>query len=162
MLPVSTHAHPEPIDNKAKRSKFDTFGRRALWFTAFSFIFGPFLIVGLLEIGENRLEEAQGLASEKSGNYSDVQASTYGRDWPFAFQTARVRCQQRNFGGVSRPVITLLGGDRWYALNGVARSLGEFADHRALLHSDPTSGGFTKGPSTIAKLISLGVSICDG
>lgn len=100
-------------------------------------------------------------AATVGSGQKEVSARQYEGDWPFPFQTATVQCQPRTFGSIRRPVVTMVGSGRRYALNGVARGLGEFADHKQLLKTDPITGAFLKGPRSIGDLIAAGVALCE-
>lgn len=131
-------------------------------------IWGIFMATGIGNSYYQSVVKPQSPPVIASGSFAKVGSRTavfsapqYEGDWPFPFPTATVQCELRMMGSIRRPVVTIVGNGQQYALNGVARSLGEFPDHKQFMKSDPITGVYLTGQRTVSDLIRAGVALCE-
>jgi len=90
-----------------------------------------------------------------------IHKSEYGTEWPYKDNDIAVLdCDNRKFGGVKRPVVTIFIGDKRYGLNGAAIGVGGYPDAKTLLSTHPEWGSLVIGASH--KFLELGLTLCKG
>jgi hypothetical protein len=95
----------------------------------------------------------------ESENSRFVTKTSFGEKWPFPSEaSAEIKCTQRRFDGINRPIVTIEIAGRTYGLNGAAMGAGGYPDFRVLLARDPASGAYVLGATD--KLIKMGLSLC--
>ena len=99
------------------------------------------------------------LALAASGTGIKVTALGYGTDWPFpAYDVGVIRCQNQDFGGVIRPVVTISLGGIQYGVNGAAMGVAGYPDVRTLLRTDPVTDAYVMG--AISEFLRSGLELC--
>lgn len=94
-----------------------------------------------------------------SAPVAEVTRAQYGDRWPFpGAERATIRCERRTFGGVSRPLVTVVLGGRAYGLNGAAMGVGGYPDARTRMKRHPQWGTYELGATD--EFIRMGLKLC--
>lgn len=90
-----------------------------------------------------------------------VNKTDYGKKWPYPnHEQAVVQCENRTFGGIQRPVVTIYLGKTLYGMNGTAIGVAGFPDAKTQLGKHPEWGSLEMGASH--EILELGLTICSG
>ena len=66
--------------------------------------------------------------------FKSVKSTDYGSGWPFPeHKIGTLKCRHEKFGGIKRPIITIILGGIEYGLNGAAKSKGGYVDARTAM-----------------------------
>jgi hypothetical protein len=93
------------------------------------------------------------------GSSIEVRSEEYGKEWPYPdFDKGEIRCVERSFGAVVRPLVVISLDGRDYGLNGAAFGVGGYPDARTLLKRHPEWGTYELGATH--EFIQRGLDLC--
>lgn len=77
-------------------------------------------------------------------------------DWPFVGDALTLECERKTFGGVERPVITVVIDGRRYGLNGAAAGIGGHDPVAQVRVRDPRLGTYLD----VSAFVKRGLELC--
>jgi len=83
----------------------------------------------------------------------------FGEEWPFPnYQQAMLKCSNKKFGGIQRPIITIFLDGQYYGLNGTAIGKAGYPDARLLMRKSEW-GTYVLGATK--EIIKIGQELCE-